>query len=126
VATLWAGSHVFDGDAALVLFSGGLGLAAAVLSRRWLAHEPRRLVWDGQVWAVQGADNTLQRGRATLMLDLGRWMLVRFVPGATPRVWPAAAVWLPLREREVGTGWLALRVTLYAQQTDDDAPHPAA
>jgi hypothetical protein len=52
-----------------------------------------------------------------LMLDLGRWMLVRFTPEAAGRAGRGrVGVALPLSRRESAADWQALRVALHAPQ----------
>ena len=52
-----------------------------------------------------------QRGDAALMLDLGPWMLVRFLPYAA--VGAGSSVWLPLSVGVDAARWAALRGALW-------------
>lgn len=98
----------------------GTGLAAFVLAGRFMIQAPRQLVWDGAAWSMRPAQGKVRSGRVSLMLDLGGWMLVRFVPAN--RASFQAALWLPFRRRDVGGAWRALRVALYATGAGIDAP----
>ena len=112
VAVLWAGAHGLGGAAWVIGVALGLGVGAALLAGRWLPSAPQQLMWDGAVWSLQSPRGERRTGQAVLMLDLGTWLLVRFVPdiGAGPR----RAEWLPLRRADGPQGWRALRVALLA------------
>jgi hypothetical protein len=93
--------------------------AAVVLVAAWLsrqagrAHE-RTLRWDGQDWVLPGtAGCPDQRGSASLMLDLGPWMLVRFLPYAAAGSGLGGATWLPLHMASDLAHWAALRGALW-------------
>jgi hypothetical protein len=92
-----------------------LGLAAMACAAFWRAGKraamrERTLRWDGQDWLLAGDASARpdQRGDAALMLDLGPWMLVRFVPHAS-----GAATWLPLAVAGDRVRWAALRGALW-------------
>jgi hypothetical protein len=99
-------------QAALALPAGAL--AARTFGRLRghgaLAQAPT-LRWDGQDWLlVSGAgDRPEQRGDVELMLDLGPWMLVRFLPQAGM----GRAAWLPLTAGADRARWAALRGALW-------------
>ncbi len=102
------------------LFQGGLALAVAVMTSGafWLmlrrVDEPERtLRWDGQDWLLVdgGQGRTQLRGDAALMLDLGLWMLVRFVPAAARGA--RAARWLAVSVTGDAARWAALRGALW-------------
>jgi len=69
------------------------------------------LRWDGQDWLlVSGAGDRLQRrGDVELMLDLGPWMLVRFLPQAGM----GRTAWLSLTAGADRARWAALRGALW-------------
>jgi hypothetical protein len=85
---------------------GGLlvaGLLAAIslatlLCWRLTRPRPALLNWDGQRWSVDA-----EPGEVDVMLDFGRWMLLRFRPAR------GAVRWLP-----VPAAAQALRAALYA------------
>ena len=95
-----------------------LWIVAAAIAMRWLHRRAgdaggRTLLWDGQDWLLAGDPRGRpdQRGDAALMLDLGPWMLVRFLPYASPG-W-RAATWLPFTLAGDGARWTALRGALW-------------
>jgi hypothetical protein len=101
-----------------------LGLAAAAVAAFWRAWpgpggDQRTLRWDGQDWVLAQAGASDRRGDATLMLDLGRWMLVRFHPAdAAGR---RAAAWLPLTATADAARWAALRGALWNWRSHEAA-----
>jgi hypothetical protein len=104
-------------------FAVSIGFAACAAfwsSRRSTAASgharERSLRWDGQDWVLPGrAGSRLdQRGDVALVLDLGPWMLVHFVPRAdesTPS--GARGTWLPLTLSSDGARWASLRDALW-------------
>ncbi len=124
VAAYWSGAQLAVPDGMLLPGSLALGWVAAVLAGWCLAEPPALLAWDGAAWSLRGGGEALP-GRPAPMLDLGNWMLVRFVfhrqdgtPGHRTR-------WLPLSRRDVGPAWLALRVALHDDRAAAE-PGPAA
>ena len=105
-------------QAALALWVAAMGVVAFWLAhRRWTAGE-RTLRWDGQDWVLAGdaRGHAEQRGDAALMLDLGPWMLVRFLPHASGGAGlgsVGAATWLPLTVAGDLARWAALRGALW-------------
>ena len=81
-----------------------LGLLAARAAGRGSAAAACRLAWDGTAWVLQREGRDPLAGQASVMIDLGGWMLVRFAPGPH---------WLPLARRDVVDGH-ALTAALYA------------
>ena len=98
---------------------GGVVLAVAVMTSGafWLASrrfdtDERTLRWDGQDWVLAGRDGLAdRRGDAALTLDLGPWLLVRFVPAAAGR--GRSAAWLALTAGSDAARWAALRGALW-------------
>jgi hypothetical protein len=72
------------GQGVVAVCVGLLAVAAFWLSRKAATASERTLRWDGQDWVLPGGASGRpdQRGDAALMLDLGPWMLVRFLPCA--------------------------------------------
>jgi hypothetical protein len=101
-------------QAALALWIGAMAFAAFWRSRKSAAASERTLRWDGQDWILAGGASGRpdQRGDAALMLDLGPWMLVRFVPYAAAGR-RGAATWLPLTLDGDFARWAALRGALW-------------
>jgi hypothetical protein len=80
-------------------------VAAVATGLAWHFTKPHAtlLRWDGAVWSADG-----QTGQVDLMLDLQRWLLLRFRPAQ------GRALWLPLPDAEAGAARHALRTALYA------------
>jgi hypothetical protein len=98
-------------------------VAAVVFVAAWLLHQAgraseRTLRWDGQDWVLPGAGGLPdQRGTASLMLDLGPWLLVRFLPHAAYADAGAgfgAGTWLPLHMAGDLARWATLRGALWS------------
>ena len=101
-------------------------LAFAASSLRRLA--PFSLRWDTQRWhlgsrcgADRGTDGMLP-GQLVVALDLGGWMLLKFVPEpGTPRT---GTVWLALQRRGLESRWHALRCAVYGARPGSEAAPP--
>ena len=114
---------------ALAAVAGGL-LAALPLahSRRLSACTLR---WDGQRWhlaalrAAASAHGGPAAGQLAVAIDLGGWLLLRFVAETAAVAGPRAprATWLPLQRSGLEREWHAIRGTLYSPRP---APAPAA
>ena len=99
-------------QAALACWAGLMAVAAFWLWSKQSAASERTLRWDGQDWVLAGdGHHTDQRGDAALMLDLGAWMLVRFLPYAGAGY--GSATWLPLAVAGDLARWAALRGALW-------------
>ena len=98
-------------QAALASWAAAMVAAASWLWLRARAAGERTLRWDGQDWvlAADPRGHAQQRGDAELMLDLGPWMLVRFLPYAGL----GSATWLPLTAGLDLARWAALRGALW-------------
>ena len=74
------------------------------------------LRWDGADWscaAWSGARAGLPvQGQLTVAIDLGSWLLLRFVPDASRR--RVDARWLPVQRRGLESQWHALRCAVHA------------
>ncbi len=99
-------------QALVAIWVAAMVVAAFWLARRRSAAGERTLRWDGQDWVLAGgAGGPDQRGDAALMLDLGPWMLVRFVPYASAGI--GSGTWLPLTVGLDLARWAALRGALW-------------
>ena len=98
-------------QAAIAIWLAAMVVAAFWLARRRSAAGERTLRWDGLDWVLAGdaGGRPDQRGDAALMLDLGPWMLVRFLPHAGL----GSATWLPLTVGRDLARWAALRGALW-------------
>jgi hypothetical protein len=98
----------------------GLAAMAACFGLQ-LAHTPTRsLRWDGQRWHVgplASAGDEPWHGELAVALDLGGWMLLRFVAAEAPA--RRCVVWIPAEKRGLEACWHALRCAVYS-------PRPAA
>ena len=116
VAVWWLGAQLRGPDRWLALGSLLAASVAAVWAgRRWRT-PALSLSWDGSAWQLAAPGAEPCAGQALPMLDLGRWMLVRFTPEVDGRPAWRQAVWLPLAQRAAPAEWPALRVALHAPQ----------
>ena len=108
-------------QAAIAGWFAVLAIAAFRLSNREAATRERTLRWDGQDWLLDGhPGRPEQRGDASLMLDLGPWMLVRFLPYAGMGL----STWLPLTVGLDMARWAALRGALWNARAGGREPRP--
>ena len=80
-----------------------------------------RLRWDGARWWFAGPDSQAseeQAGSVMVMMDWGRWMLLRFDPETGAR--RPARVWLPVSERRIAQAG-ALRAAAYGRAVTEVA-----
>ena len=100
-------------QAVLAAWVAAMAVAAFWLASKHAASSERTLCWDGQDWVLagDGLGRPDQRGDAALMLDLGPWMLVRFLPYAA--IGAGSSVWLPLSVGLDVARWAALRGALW-------------
>ena len=82
------------------------------------------LRWDGATWscAVRAGARTglAVQGELTVALDLGSWLLLRFVPAGSRR--RVDARWLPAQRRGLEAQWHALRCAVHAPRPARAAP----
>jgi hypothetical protein len=77
--------------------------------------QPAELCWDGQCWALRAlrpASSESTVGEVSVVVDLGIWMMLHFVPATSPR--RARALWLPVQRRGIESQWHALRCAVYS------------
>jgi hypothetical protein len=99
-------------------WAAAMAVAACWLASRRVAEGEHTLRWNGQDWVLAGDGRARpdRRGDAALMLDLGPWMLVRFVPVQGPGPTSTRSVrptWLPLAASGDPARWAALRGALW-------------
>ena len=105
-------------------WTAAVATAAASLALLPLAEavrlRPFALRWDGERWHVVGpspsSGNASRSGRLQVALDLGDWLLLRFV--ADPPL-PASsrggtAAWIALQRGGLEAHWHALRCAIYS------------
>ena len=114
VTAFWAGAHLGLPEPGLMWAGGAFAAVAGFAASRGWADAAAWLAWDGATWSVQPQGGEAHAGQPALMLDLGDWMLVRFVfdPAATGAA-RRPVCWLPLSRRDAGAAWPALRVALH-------------
>ena len=90
------------------------GLCATLLARQVFRLQAVSLRWYTQRWHLGPAGMAGHEpvsGQVAIALDLGGWMLLRFLPEAgLPR---RRGVWLPVQRRGHEAAWPALRSTVY-------------
>ena len=97
--------------------AAGFGAAAALaalvaLTASLLRLAPCDLRWDGDVWHLGRVGSEPSPGALQVAVDLGHWMLLRFIPAR-----PGRAVWLPVQRPGLESHWHALRCSVYAPRT---------
>ncbi len=97
---------------AMAALSVAVAVVAALSSLRL---PPLALKRSGGLWHLQRGNRPSESGELTVTLDLGGWMLLRFVPELAG----GSARWIPLQRRGLEAQWHALRCAVYA-------PRPAA
>lgn len=104
--------HVMVVIAAAVAAMAGVAMVAATAST-----EPVDLRWDGARWQLTPRDPGSGEpaiGHLTVAIDLGFWMLLRFVadvPEGRRRV-----TWLPVQRRGLEAQWHGLRCAVFSPQ----------
>ena len=79
--------------------------------------KPTRLTWNGSGWQLSRSgvgQETPVRGEVSVAIDLGVWMLLRFVAGSRGR--RRCVVWLPVQRRGLEAQWHALRCAVCSPQ----------
>lgn len=97
---------------ALAVMTLGVGLATSL----WRV-VPASLKFDGSSWLLWNPDREGGEpiaGEVEVCLDLGGWMLLRFIPAAKRT--GVRSVWLPVQRSEVNTRWHALRCAIYSSR----------
>jgi hypothetical protein len=100
-----------------------IGAAALWLASRLWWVLPVTLGWDGEGWHLAPTDSPAdepETGWLEVHLDLGAWMLLRFVP--EPRSHRARSRWLPAQRDECAHEWHALRSALYSTRSAPSGP----
>jgi hypothetical protein len=116
VAAWWSAAQLHEPGIWPALVGMLTALGTAAWARRKLAAPPRWLAWDGGAWHLVTPGDGRRTGQTEPVLDLGTWMLVRFIPADAGRAAWRQAIWLPLSRRDTVAAWPALRVALHAQR----------
>jgi len=86
----WGWSWLLPAQTLAPVAALGVGLSVAIFVWRRTGSAPRRLGWNTQVWQLTpAAGGPPQPGRVDVAIDLGPWMLLRFVPAQGRDVWLA-------------------------------------
>lgn len=112
-AAAWASSWFGQSPACSSAAAGLAAAGAAILAvRSNRSSTCETLVWDGQVWRLQG-----RPGSVDVMIDLGGWLLLQFHADGT-----SAVRWLPVNLAGCGAPAHLCRAALLAhaaiRQTD--------
>ena len=73
------------------------------------------LRWDRQRWWFARPAKDARSGDLGVAIDLGAWMLLRFVPH-DGRAW-RDAIWIPVQRRGLEAGWHGLRCAVHAPRS---------
>ena len=106
---------------AVILAAGLAGLAFVGGALSIAGVQPARLRWDGRSWQMNGADAAHEphAGSLQVAIDLGIWMLLRFVADAPHE--GRRVVWLPVQRRGLEAQWHALRCAVHSPPPVPDA-----
>ncbi|HSB24747.1 MAG TPA: hypothetical protein VLE94_16735, partial [Burkholderiaceae bacterium] len=116
VVAAWVWSH-FDaaaGPAGRGAWAWAAATVAAAVPGSWLGWRlaPRgavTLAWDRGSWTLCRPGGEPVPGGLQARMDLGSWMLMCFAPTDGGR-----ATWLAVSREQAGSGWHALRASLFA------------
>lgn len=102
--------------------SSGIALAACLLAIGWAALGLRAgpapaLRWDGRCWWLSSGDGQALSGELRAAIDLGGWMLLRFVPQGRSGRWRTR--WVALQRAGLEGQWHALRCTVHAARAHE-------
>jgi hypothetical protein len=107
--------------------AGGFGAATALAAILALTASLLRvpacdLRWNGSTWTLARKGAEPVTGALLVAVDLGGWMLLRFIPARPATL----GVWLPVQRRGLESQWHALRCSVYAPQPapGDEATEP--
>ena len=94
-------------------------VVAALVAFAWAATLWRaptlRLRWDGACWWLARAGAAEQSGKLAVAIDLGGWMLLRFMAESRPANagWIRRVVWIALQRPGLDGQWHAVRCAVY-------------
>jgi hypothetical protein len=116
-ALSWAAPEAWLSRLAVVSAAAGAASVVWFLLRRRAA-AAGLLTWDGVCWQWAPAAGGPRPGRVQVMIDIGPWLLLRFIPVGAP----GPAVWVAISRGAAAGQWAAWRATLYAPRSADAAP----
>jgi hypothetical protein len=81
---------------------------------------PLTLRWDRQCWWLARDGAAEQAGTLAVAIDLGGWMLLRFVgeEQSADLVWRSRVVWIALQRQGLDAQWHAIRCALYGARPE--------
>jgi hypothetical protein len=98
---------------------GGCALAIGCVAGWIGARHAQTLRWDGQQWWLAGGAAPADAGSLRVAIDLGNWMLLRFVAQGRS-VWRSSR-WVPVQRRGLEGAWHALRCAVHASPSDRES-----
>ncbi|MGZ5713510.1 MAG: hypothetical protein ACXWIG_05075 [Caldimonas sp.] len=117
---IWLATSPLGASVPVRIGIAAAALAVVALAASLLRMPPLTLRWDGREWSVlpvAGSSPGPWAGELRVAIDLGSFLLLRFVPHG--RSGPAVARWIPVGRRGQEREWHALRCAVYS-------PRPAA
>jgi hypothetical protein len=123
VTATWIVASAGQRPAALLLAVALLALVLLGAAMLGLRIRPFELRWDGaRWWCACGAPRAAEprSGEVQVALDLGSWLLLRFVDEAPAQ--RRRTSWLPLQRRGLEAHWHALRCAVHAPRPAPQAP----
>lgn len=100
----------------------GFALAAAALALSAARSPGARLRWNGARWQLgrdAGLPDDLVEGDVAVAIDLGVWMLLRFVADAVDG---GGVTWLPVCRRGLEARWHGLRCAVFSPRSTPGTP----
>jgi hypothetical protein len=106
-------------------------LAAVALAASLLRSQPVELRWDGSSWSCRDLAAPLAApvsGELEVAVDLGSFLLVRFISPATRG--QRRVCWIPVERRRLEREWHSFRCAVYSPRPaagtagDAASPHP--
>jgi hypothetical protein len=127
--TAWLITHERPVHPMLTIGAMTLGAAVTAFGARVARVPAVDLRFDGRCWHLTGSAELSNGAEAVagdlhIAIDLGAWMLLRFVPVPTSSDMRQRAIWLPAQRWGAETQWHALRVSVYAprEAATEDPP----
>jgi hypothetical protein len=129
----WLVTHERPVDPMLLVGAAALGCAVVALGAQAARVPAVDLRFDGRGWyLIESAASSNRTGIEAVAgdlhvaIDLGAWMLLRFVPVPTSSDMRQRAIWLPVQRWGAENQWHAFRVSVYAPRPapTEDPPVP--
>ena len=101
----------------------GSAALAAMLAARASRHRPFELRWNGFEWRLREEQRSQCIGDVQIKIDLGSWLLLRFVPGESQ---PGGIRWLPMQRSGREAHWHLFRAAVYSPRPRPPNETPAS